>query len=270
MTDVTDDADPTAPAPPAEPAHTEETVPSSADASTLEPSPPANVLRVDFKRAQRSAPQDPTAPQKHAVFSRFIEKGKVMVTVDARRPGVSVPRQFAEEQQLNLDFSERFGLADFRYDERGVRASLSFNRQPFFCDVPWSAVYALFSHVDNERLTWARSLPVEILDQLPEASIEHLERVLELQVERLLRHARAQHERELKSVETGQAPADDVADVGMAAEAEADQATKDAQALLASTTAADEPDTVPELPRDDDGGPKPPPPTRPGLRLVKS
>lgn len=153
----------------------------------------ANVVRVDFKRAQRSAPSDPLAPQKFAVFSRFVAKGKVMVTLDARRPGVSVPSHLAPEPQLNLDFSERFGLSDFIYDERGVRASLSFNRQPFFCDVPWSAVYALFSHADNERITWSRALPQEILAQLPEASVEHLERVLELQVERLLRNARELH-----------------------------------------------------------------------------
>lgn len=153
----------------------------------------ANVVRVDFKRAQRSSPSDPLAPQKFAVFSRFVAKGKVMVTLDARRTGVSVPSHLAQESQLNLDFSDRFGLSDFAYDERGVRASLSFNRQPFFCDVPWSAVYALFSHADNERLTWSGALPSEILAQLPDASVEHLERVLELQVERLLRNARELH-----------------------------------------------------------------------------
>ena len=152
-----------------------------------------NVVRVDFMRAQRTSPSDPLAPQKYAVFSRFAEKGKVMVTLDARRPGVRVPSHLAKETQLNLDFSDRFGLADFVYDERGVRASLSFNRQPFLCEVPWSAVYALFSHTDNERLTWARALPPEILAELPQASVEHLERVLELQVERLLRNARVLH-----------------------------------------------------------------------------
>lgn len=156
----------------------------------------ANVVRVDFRA--RVPPPDPSASEKLAVFSRFAEKGKVMVTLDARRPGVSVPSRFADDPQLNLDFSLRFGLADFAWDPRGVRASLSFQRQPFFCDVPWSAVYALYSHVDNERLTWAGSLPREILDQLPEASREHLERVRELQVERLLRSAREQKEAELK------------------------------------------------------------------------
>lgn len=157
----------------------------------------AKVVRVDFRARVPAA--DPHASEKFAVFSRFAEKGKVMVTLDARRPGVSVPTRFAEDPQLNLDFSVRFGLADFAFDARGVRASLSFQRQPFFCDLPWSAVYALYSHVDNERLTWARSLPREILDQLPEASLEHLERVRELQVERLLRNAREQREQEIKA-----------------------------------------------------------------------
>ena len=174
----------------------------------------ANVVRVDFRA--RVPAHDPAASEKYAVFSRFAEKGKVMVTLDARRPGVSVPSRFAEEAQLNLDFSVRFGLADFAFDARGVRASLSFQRQPFFCDVPWSAVYALFSHVDNERMTWARSLPREILDQLPAGSVEHLERVRELQAERLLRAAREQRELELKGERPPPppeepAPADDAA-----------------------------------------------------------
>ncbi len=198
----------------------------------------ANVVRVDFKRAQRTSPSDPTAPQKYAVFGRFIDRGKVMVTLDARRAGVSVPPQYVDEPQLNLDFSERFGLADFGYDERGVRASLSFNRHPFFCDVPWSSVYALFSHVDNERLTWAGSLPTEILEQLPEASVEHLERVLDLQVERLLRATREQHEKELRSASLEDAPSE---------EHEADAAEGDAAG----------------------GGDDDKPPRGPGLRLVK-
>jgi hypothetical protein len=212
-----------------------------------------NVVRVDFKRAQRSSPSDPLAPQKFAVFSRFIAKGKVMVTLDARRTGVNVPSHLANEPQLNLDFSERFGLSDFVYDERGVRASLSFNRQPFFCDVPWSSVYALFSHVDNERLTWARALPQEILAQLPEASVEHLERVLELQVERLLRNAREQRERELKPAPPLEAPAlSDGAD------------TSDDDAPASDAPAAG------DAPAENGGGDDDKPPRGPGgLRLVK-
>lgn len=214
--------------------------------------PPANLVRVDFKRAQRTAPSDPTAPQKYGVFSRFIERGKVMVTLDSRRAGVHVPSKFAGEQQLNLDFSERFGLADFVYDERGVRASLSFNRQPFFCDVPWAAVYALYSHVDSERLTWPRSLPTEILDQLPEASLEHLDRVLELQIERLLRSAREHMERQLQEAKPASSPLDVVPDEPAAPSGEASSTSDDAAS---------------DKPHDD----KPPPPPRgPGLRLVKS
>lgn len=173
-----------------------------ADAAAEQAAPDdANVVRVDFRA--RAAPHDPSASEKHAVFSRFVEKGKVMVTLDTRRPGVTVPPRFSEEPQLNLDFSQRFGLADFAYDARGVRASLSFQRQPFFCEVPWSAVYSLYTHVDNERLTWARSLPTEILDKLPEASVEHLERVRELQVERLLRNVRTQREEEQRGGRPG-------------------------------------------------------------------
>ena len=145
--------------------------------------PADNVVRVDFGAARRpkakpaaqhvKAPP-PSAtdlsaerPEKLRMFARLIEKGMVMVTVDTRVAEVRVPTRFAGELQLNLNFSHRFGLEDFDYDDVGVRASLSFGGSPFFCELPWVAVYGLTSHVDGERLLWPDSFPKELVSLLP-------------------------------------------------------------------------------------------------------
>ncbi len=137
-----------------------------------------NVVRVDF--AARKKPKQPELtqpsssselgadrPEKLRVFSRLIERGMVMVTTDARRDNVRVPPRLSGELQLNLNFSHKFGLADFFYDDDGVRCSLSFNGQPFFCDIPWPAVWGLTSHADGERVLWPDSLPEELRTLLP-------------------------------------------------------------------------------------------------------
>ena len=145
-------------------------------------SPADNVVRVDFssrKPKAKAAPPSqrvqppastelsPERPEKLRQFARLIEKGMVMVTVDARLPEVRVPTRFVGELQLNLNFSHRFGLDDFNYDDVGVRASLSFGGTPFLCDLPWSAVYGMTSQVDAERLLWPDSFPRELVNLLP-------------------------------------------------------------------------------------------------------
>ncbi|MDP2343331.1 MAG: hypothetical protein Q8O67_20400 [Deltaproteobacteria bacterium] len=139
---------------------------------------PDNVVRVDFaakkqkpKQPDLSQPQSsselsPDRPEKLRVFARLIERGMVMVTTDARR-NARVPAKFAGELQLNLNFSHKFGVADFFYDDDGVRCSLSFQGQAFFCDLPWTAVWGLTSHADGERVLWPDSLPEELRSLLP-------------------------------------------------------------------------------------------------------
>lgn len=144
--------------------------------------PADNVVRVDFGAARRPKAKPPAAvrapppaatelgterPEKLRMFARLIEKGMVMVTVDTRVVEVRVPTRFAGELQLNLNFSHRFGLEDFDYDDVGVRGSLSFGGTPFHCELPWHAVYGMTSHVDGERLLWPDSFPKELVSLLP-------------------------------------------------------------------------------------------------------
>ncbi len=133
---------------------------------------PDNVIEVDFGAKREKAPpatsEGENAEQKLEAFSRLVDGGTVMVTLDARRPGVSVPEQYAEDAQLNLNFCHDFQIPDFSYDESGVRASLSFNGRDVWCDVPWDAVYMMRSHESGDVLIFPSSLPEEIQALLPQ------------------------------------------------------------------------------------------------------
>lgn len=132
-----------------------------------------NVIHVDFgaRRARRTIEEpeppfynvdtfvmDPLAVKKLEIFSEFVDGGMVSVTLDASAPGVCVPPQFAGRPELVLNFSHRFYIKDFTYDEHAICASLSFSGTPFYCVVPWGAVKILLSHHDNRVAVFDASL----------------------------------------------------------------------------------------------------------------
>lgn len=109
------------------------------------------------------------------IMERLLDAGKVMVHLLPGLLGVRVPAQFRQLPVLRLNFSYRFGIADFQVDERGVRASLSFGGVNQFCDIPWGAVLALSSEPTDEFYVWVENfsldqlepiLPAELIQQL--------------------------------------------------------------------------------------------------------
>ena len=134
-----------------------------------------NVIRVDFRQRQvLPADEEPVAlpdadaeESKFATFSRLVEEGLVMVTLDTRVPGVSVPAAFANQPQLHLNFSHRFRIQDFAYDEASVRATLSFDSGEFFCVVPWAAVYVMVCEVADACHLYPSEFPAELQSVLP-------------------------------------------------------------------------------------------------------
>jgi hypothetical protein len=111
---------------------------------------------------------DPEAEVKLDVFSDMIGSGVVMVTLDARREDVVVPPRHEGDPRLNLNFSHGFQIPDFSYDSEGVRASLLFDGEDMWCDVPWDAVYMLHSQASDEIVQFPSSMPEEILEAVPE------------------------------------------------------------------------------------------------------
>ncbi|MBX5483564.1 MAG: stringent starvation protein B [Myxococcaceae bacterium] len=94
-----------------------------------------------------------------------LDQGMVMVHLDARRPGVLVPRHLSGEAHLRLNLSYRFDPPDLTVGEWGVRSTLSFNGTRFKVAVPWSALFAITSHVSKEFWLYPDDMPQELIQQ---------------------------------------------------------------------------------------------------------
>lgn len=86
-------------------------------------------------------------PKKLQVFTKGLEQGIVMITLDPRCEGVSLPSQFSKNAYLSLNFAYGYNLPDFAFDEEGVSATLSFDEGYFYCLIPWKAVFRIGDEV---------------------------------------------------------------------------------------------------------------------------
>jgi stringent starvation protein B len=105
-------------------------------------------------------------PSKREVLERLLGEGMVMVHLDARRPGVRVPPALRGEAQLRLNLSYRFASRDLTVGEELVGCTLSFSGQPYYCELPVDAIFAVTSHVTGEALVWPDSLAAALEGQL--------------------------------------------------------------------------------------------------------
>jgi stringent starvation protein B len=105
-------------------------------------------------------------PPKKEQLQKLLERGNVFVHLDPRVEGVVVPSGHAHKPQLVLQLGLHFAvpIPDLKIDDRGVRCTLSFNRTPFLCVLPWSAVYAMVAE-DGQVTVWPTELPPELVPQ---------------------------------------------------------------------------------------------------------
>lgn len=100
---------------------------------------------------------------KQELLEALLDRGMVMVTLDARRPGVDVPAQFQNDPRLRLNLSYRFGLP-LEVNPWGVRATLTFGGVPHVCKVPWNALYQLFSHATKDQYLFPADVPTDLVE----------------------------------------------------------------------------------------------------------
>ncbi|MDD9944221.1 MAG: ClpXP protease specificity-enhancing factor SspB [Myxococcales bacterium] len=102
-------------------------------------------------------------PGKKDVARALLLKGTVFVHLDPRTPDVAVPNWLKSQPQLVLQvgLDMPIPIPDLRVDDRGVYGTLSFNRSPFTCIVPWDAVFAVVGD-DGRGMVWPESMPPEI------------------------------------------------------------------------------------------------------------
>jgi stringent starvation protein B len=116
----------------------------------------------DLEGRSMSAP----LPPKKEVALALLERSSVHVHLDPRAAGVVVPAWFKKQPQLVLQVGLNMPvpIPDLRLDDEGLSCTLSFNRTPFFCVVPWSCVYALVGD-DGRGMVWPDNVPPEVANQ---------------------------------------------------------------------------------------------------------
>ncbi|MEO6572543.1 MAG: ClpXP protease specificity-enhancing factor SspB [Polyangiaceae bacterium] len=110
-------------------------------------------------------------PPKKEVALALLERSSVHIHLDPRAPGVLVPIGFKSQPQLVLQVGLNMPvpIPDLRLDEDGLSCTLSFNRAPFHCVVPWKSVYAMVGD-DGRGMVWPDDVPPEVERQAPARS----------------------------------------------------------------------------------------------------
>lgn len=114
----------------------------------------------------------PRLPAKREVAGQLLDQGAILVHVDPRKSGVSVPPAFAADPKLVLRFG--YGLTpaitDLDVGEEALCGTLSFGGQLHHCVLPWTAIYAVVSEADQRGMVWPDDVPAEALSDEPEAA----------------------------------------------------------------------------------------------------
>lgn len=106
--------------------------------------------------------------QKQEQMFKLLQFGTVMVFIDSRQTGVTVPEHLKNDHQLRLNFDYAYEIDDFRILPDRLEASLSFNKKNFFCVIPLSAVYLMICHGIQYGTVFADSVPSEMLKFFPQ------------------------------------------------------------------------------------------------------
>jgi stringent starvation protein B len=107
----------------------------------------------------------PLPPKKEvalALLERSNDRG-IFVHLDPRQSAVVVPPWFKKQPQLVLQIGLNMPvpIPDLRLDDEGMSCTLSFNRSPFFCVVPWASVFAMVGE-DGRGMVWPDDVPAEV------------------------------------------------------------------------------------------------------------
>ncbi len=116
-------------------------------------------------------PKNSDPPPKQDVAQALLLRGSAFVYLDPRREGVAVPEHLRKQAQLVLQIGLDLAvpIPDLTVDDDGIFGTLSFNRSPFPCTIPWSAVFGLVSD-DSMGVVWQEDLPDEIAAEVEVAT----------------------------------------------------------------------------------------------------
>jgi stringent starvation protein B len=111
-------------------------------------------------------------PPKKDVALALLQGPSVFIHLDPRRPGVVVPKWLQSQPQLVLQvgLSMPVPIVDLEVGDEAVSCTLSFSRSPFWCYLPWPAVYALVGE-DGRGMIWPEDVPPELSRPAPRVGL---------------------------------------------------------------------------------------------------
>ena len=112
-----------------------------------------------------STPTRPLPPKKDVALA-LLQGPSLFIHLDPRKTEVVVPTYFKKQPQLVLQVGMNMAISipDLKVDDEGVSCTLSFNRRPFWCRLPWTAIYALVGE-DMKGMIWPDEVPTEVAAQ---------------------------------------------------------------------------------------------------------
>jgi len=102
---------------------------------------------------------DQTAIEKYNYFCSLIGEGMTSVKIDTKGEGVNLPPHLKKQPMASINWSKKFRIDDFCFDEHGVRGSLSYGGRPHFTDLPWTSVWGLSLADGSKAKEWPEDLP---------------------------------------------------------------------------------------------------------------
>ncbi len=111
---------------------------------------------------------EPALPDKRELVEELLAAGPVLVHVDARDRAAEVPDRFRDDPRLVLRFGHGLtpSIVDLTVDDAAISGTLTFAGTPFRCVLPWHAVYAVVSEVDQKGMVWPDDVPAPVVEQL--------------------------------------------------------------------------------------------------------
>ena len=129
------------------------------------------VYHVDFKKRtlvseEKSSTEPlPRSIEKFELFSTLIGREMTQVLVNSLHEGVSLPEHIIGNPAVPVNWSHKFGIADFVYDADGIQGTLSFNKKNFFVVLPWNSIWMIHapSEGKDSSKAWREDAPHGLL-----------------------------------------------------------------------------------------------------------
>lgn len=96
------------------------------------------------------------------LFNALLARGRVRVVVLPKCAGVVLPLGDHTHVILDYDLNFEIPIPDLEVDDRGISATLSFDRSPFKTFVPWESVAAFW--LEEERPTTPKRPRLALVD----------------------------------------------------------------------------------------------------------